>query len=337
MRGHTICLLISASLAGLAAVEGQTSAASTTPNDELAWKTLAEVSKPPNNLTNATGGTPLSWRLWWTSQDVYGSPPKTNTAGAIYPLACKAESERPASKQPKNACEVVFLNGISVNYVGKYELWRREKLVSAAKAGTISFPQSPNPPAVEMKTEWQLKSESPTGQYVEGVDSSGGTRVLVAFHMMIKAFDNWLWATYIHERFLQRVSEAGATPQDVFGYPGEKPSAALQTLLNTNNAGVLGHYRLIGTQVDFTTLLGNPLIEDPDDIKAKNISCISCHSFAAIQVDGLAAGGTAPISIVPGKPNIPSQFHPVNFNFTLALHAKCQFIGLCSPAVQSPQ
>lgn len=257
-------------------------------------------------------------------------PQQTNTAQVIRSLPCGDESERKSffrNIQPPSPCEAIWLNDASAGYVFANKLWIREKMIQQGKAGMISFPMLNRDPtmAIEMKTEWQLDKVDST-RYVIGQGHDRSLRGLVAFHMMMRAQENWIWATFIHEDFLGQVVAAGENPADSFGDDNGHLSDQLSQLLRCKEGNVLCHYKLIGTQTDFTTpdgkptLLGNPLIETAEAIKAGKISCISCH--AQVLVDNL--GRLKPFDIKPGKPPAAAPvFYSVNFNFTLEKHARC--------------
>lgn len=335
-----ICIAVTAAFGALGY---QKQAGPSNPADQLAWETLAEVSRPAHATGARKQDTPVAWRLWWTSIEVYPdtppnlTPQKTDTATKFRQLPCEQQSEQltafAGQPQPPKPCEVVWLDGPSAGYVFKNGFWKRENVSIAAAAHRISFPQSPSSTyvdpqvvAVEMKTEWKPIAGGRSGRYITAVDQQQTTRALVAFHMMIRAQPNWLWATFIHEDYAQLVTEAGAAFNDSFGSRNSLPSAGLRRLLREHHAGFLAHYKLIGTQTAFNTVLGNPLIEPAAMIKQKKISCISCHSFAA--VDSL--GHVPHQSPQAGLPQLPSVFNSVNFNFTLTEHAKCSLMAQCS-------
>lgn len=311
--------------------------------DRLAWETLAKISQPVQPGDAPKLETPFSWRLWWTSIDVYADKSSNSaqqpvsTAARFRPLPCQQQSEKltafAGQPQPDKACEVVWLNGASAGYVLSNRLWQREKLSTAAAAHQVSFPQSPNPGhvdpqavAVELKTEWEPLSQGQSSRFIAAIDQEKTPRGLVAFHMMIRSRPNWLWATFIHEDCAHLVTDAGATFNDSFGSRNSQPSDALRRLLQAHHAELLVHYKLIGTQTDFSTVLGNPLIEPAALIKQKKISCISCHSFASVDSLGHVPHQTPQA----GVPQVPSIFNSVNFNFTLTEHSKCRFMANCS-------
>ncbi|MGA2600668.1 MAG: hypothetical protein ABSH09_27195, partial [Bryobacteraceae bacterium] len=218
-------------------------------------------------------------------------------------------------------CEVVWLNSASVQYVFDRGLWQRERLSKVAQGSGIAFPLPPCM-SVEMKTKWRKAPRADPHRYVLGFDGSD-TRELIAFHMMIHARPNWVWATFIHEDKKNKVIDAGESFADSFGLSDNEPSERLRHLLAQNHVGVFLHYRLIGTQIDFQDppVLGNPLIENAGDIKAKRISCISCHSYAVID----SKGGRPSLRTGVGKPEIPNTYRSLNFNFTLAVNSICKF------------
>ena len=179
MRARGVFPLIGAAAAIAAALGAHRSAAPVKTTDQLAWQTLAEVSTPTQSPGAAPGETPVSWRLWWNYQDVYphqpgpNSPQQTNTAAKFRNLPCQPESERKLfspSEQSADPCEVIWLNGVSAGYVFANKFWLREYVIQRAVAGQISFPMSPAPIAIEMKTEWRPMENRHSGRYVTGVD-----------------------------------------------------------------------------------------------------------------------------------------------------------------------
>jgi hypothetical protein len=302
--------------------------------DRQAWQALAFISRETNTAGAANFDTKVSWRLWWNSQDVYPQHPQAAaavpaaTASKFRPFACGPQSERTliykVAQPPNGPCEAIWLSSASVAYILQHGLWQREVVSSQAGLGQIHFPIDQSDPSnvpIELKTEWIAINRAQAAKYIVGVDDQGVPRGLAAFHMMIHTRPNWVWATFIHEDFAQSVIAAGETFQDAFGNTTGRPSQGLLQLLASYHVGVLAHYKLIGTQIDFDTpqLLGNPLIENPDAIKARKISCISCHSFAAI--DSVGHNPTAVLTL--GHPAVPPIFGSVNFNYTMAVHAVC--------------
>ncbi|MBV9760737.1 MAG: hypothetical protein JO340_09245 [Acidobacteriaceae bacterium] len=311
--------------------------------DRIAWQTLAEISRPARPIGAGAGETAVSWRTWWTSVDVYPdaslnlTPQSADTAAKFRRIPCQEQSEKraafPDQPQTSKPCEVVWLDGAAAGYIFQNGLWKRENLNIAAAAHRISFPQSanynhidPRAVAIEMKTEWAPIADAQSGRFILAIDQQQTTRALVAFHMMIRAQPNWIWATFIHEDYAQLVTQAGASFRDSFGSRDGRPSAGLRRLLRSRRAEFLAHYKLIGTQTDFSTLLGNPLIEPAALMKQKKISCISCHAFAAVD----SVGHVPHQSPQAGVPQIPPIFNSVNFDFTLTEHAKCSVMAQCS-------
>lgn len=306
--------------------------------DELTWRTLAAVSTPSSPAVPPD--TPVSWRLWWNSTEVYvdSNPPRvppqpTTTRGRFLPLPCQQQSELKemfhSLLQPEDPCEVVWLNAASAGYVFTNGLWIRQNLIAAAKRGQVSFPM---PSSVEMKTEWQQISADKFPRYVIGTDNQMRPRGLVAFHLMFRANPSWVWATFIHEDFVGLVTRVGERLTDSFGNRDGHFSPNLLRLLADHHVGVFAHYRLIGTQIDFRnpTRLGNPLIEPPLLITKGQSSCIFCHRFAALDYRGRIAAPPQNL----GAPALPRVDFPANFNFTLVEHSTCVPAPGCTILIQ---
>jgi hypothetical protein len=255
---------------------------STKANDQLAWQTLAQSTGPSSG---AAPETPVAWRLWATSQEIFGAaplPPASVVFTSMRPLACRQSVQNPNVANPAAQCEIVFVNSVAANYIAKNGLTERRQVITVATHG-LRFPDQ----SIEIKTEWIPLIASQTN-YVVGLNGSSRYG-LVAFHLKAKVLPNsqWLWATFIQKDKLPK----GFQIQDAYGLkPDRSISTDLQTLLTNQGASVLANYLLLGTQTNLAfgpnSLLGNPLIEGLTDPTLQHSSCVGCHNLASISKVG---------------------------------------------------
>ncbi len=293
-------------------------------NDQLAWQTVAENTKAFSSASNTTQETAVSWRLWATSQDVYGSAPQSPAAFVfpnMRPLPCRQSAQNPKATALSAKCEVVFINPVATQYTVQNGLPKRETLISVAQTG-LSFPDQ----SITLKTEW-IPITSKQSDFVIGL--KGGERYgLVAFNMKAKVLPNsqWLWATFIQKDHLP----PGLQTKDSFGLKPDHSSISmpLQTLLASDDASVLSNYVLIGTQtnLDLGTkgLLGNPLIEGLTDPTLQHSSCVGCHNTASISRNGL---WWQPSVLKNASPPIPPGKLTTDGDWGAAGKAKCGHVG----------
>ena len=304
--------------------------------DREAWVAIAESSRPVKAAGIAAADSPVAWRLWWTQQEIYKTdapselftgPQKTDISDRFRRLMCVDESEhRPLTSQRRplagdTSCEAVMLNDAAAGYIFKNELWDRRKLIRQAMRDDVHLPRDSGHVSREMKTERRNIQPEQAPRYITALDDKGHLKGLVAFHLMSHELPNWLWATWLHEDCSWKMPlEIGF--HDSFGAnPDKSASDDLKTLLKAKNAEVLSHYRLIGTQRDFTapSALGNPMIEGGTADELRHSSCMGCHAFAAIKDNGY----WNPKPRQTGVPSPPKDFHSTDFDFSLTLEAAC--------------
>jgi hypothetical protein len=142
-------------------------------------------------------------------------------------------------------------------------------------AETLSFPVF----AQEIKAQWRpIRSEEMPRYHWRVLRSADGKQVtygLVALHIMTKDLPNWFWCTFVQEDY-NKYPEMESFDSTTKHSAGVRPEVV---------GSKWAHYRLRGSQIDFTdsrgryTVLANPVIEHGFQQTA---SCITCHSRASV-------------------------------------------------------
>jgi len=155
----------------------------------------------------------------------------------------------------------------------------------------LSFPVD----SMEVKAAWrsltqdEIKQGKDKTYYV--AEWEGQKYGLITLHIITKDVPNWFWATFHHKDNPSNEFEK----EDLF----PKPKAVIGT--------VWENYVLGGTQTDFMTAQGDPIILS--DFYVENgflrSSCISCHSLASAAPPN--EGSLSPDSFLIGPPN-PALF-----------------------------
>ncbi len=134
--------------------------------------------------------------------------------------------------------------------------------------------------------------------YTEKID--GTCYALAGIHISSKLYPNWLWATFepqfaptnpnrCNPTLYSSCSDSwGSDPAASTG-SSTKLTPALAALMQAAKLpAAFQNYRLVGTQTDFvdknTTLLGNSFTEFNAGVSALQASCITCHSYARLNV-----------------------------------------------------
>ena len=299
--------------------------------DRFVWQVLVEICRAPT-VGVLSSNTPVAWRLWSTQFEVYpgmsSNPPVSAGIFRVFrPLDCKTpvQQDLPQLREPKSTidgkppCEVVWLNRPAATYVLTNGLYNRSKLALMATGGRVHLPAGTSNPSRELKTEWRRISPSQYGRYIAAVDVAGRLYGLVALHLMTHEAPDWIWATWIHRDY------SGYVPQqfmrDSFGVEsGGVISIGLKQLLVSNNERFLANYALIGSQTGplAPKYLSNPMIEGPG---FQSYSCMGCHAYSAITNRG--DWGGPPASSAVGVVHVPTEFHRLDFDFSLASQSKC--------------
>ncbi len=210
--------------------------------------------------------------------------------------------------------EEVHRNRATFESVIKNNLWYTQGIAALVAAGAPAvFPSD----SIEVKGNWIPIKEADKSKYHWNYDEKGNLYGLVAMHVTSKAIPNWIWATFENIYNAGRCDYIGCS--DCFGttpsfvpsnqcpqqgncaaslvgqvYPGGAITSGLQSLYA--KAGYTGdwlaqyqNYRLKGSQTDFTTPTGKPILLGNSVTESsflQTASCMTCHSRAAVTTAG---------------------------------------------------
>lgn len=209
--------------------------------------------------------------------------------------------------------EEVHRNKVTFDYIVDNGLWYQEGIAAffdkAAKAvgndvdfasKVVNLPRA----SIEVKANWIVIDEKDKAKFHWNYNDSGQLLGLVAMHVISKDLPNWVWATFEHVDnpgrgdFIGIHDSFGADPAHVPShtdkpggkYPAEKITAALDKMFTEYDykgewLEQYKHYRLKGSQVDFTDSFGRPLLLGNSVTESGFVptaSCITCHSRAAV-------------------------------------------------------
>jgi hypothetical protein len=169
---------------------------------------------------------------------------------------------------------------------------------------SISFPRD----SIEVKANWVVIKETDKFRFHWNYDSSGQLLGLVAMHIISKDLPNWFWCTFehvdnpgrgdyvgIHDSFGAEPAHTASHTDKLFQtYPAERQTPPLLSLLEKNGftdawGAEWKHYRLKGSQINFTDPTGRPLLLGNSVTEAGFVptaSCITCHARAAVTARG---------------------------------------------------
>jgi hypothetical protein len=196
----------------------------------------------------------------------------------------------------------VRMNRSTYNFIRDNELYSVEGLEAEFRKETapdkpsnaLSFPL----PAQEVKAQWRpIRAEEKSRYHWRMLKVSGTTKLygLVAIHIMTKDLPNWFWCTFVQEDY-DRYPEMQSFDTTTKKSGGIRPETI---------GSKWSHYRLRGSQIDFTdsrgryTALANPVIEHGFQ---QTSSCITCHSRASV---GLRT---------PDTPNVVKRLDPLKID-----------------------
>ena len=197
---------------------------------------------------------------------------------------------------PSGAFDMVYRNRATFDYILENGLYYMEGLEQAFQRGLdFNFPID----AAEVKVNWYPLSAAQveSGRFFT-MEQNGTTYGMVSFIIITKDLQNWFWTTFEHADNPGRCDFIGC--HDSFGvepanqppryaplcepYPPGELTPAARRLLEPLPP-VFRHYRLKGTQVDFTDSTGSPVFLGSSVSEAGFVptsSCMTCHSRAAI-------------------------------------------------------
>lgn len=223
---------------------------------------------------------------------------------------------------PNGVGEEIHRNKVTFDYIIENDLWYQEGI---AKFFTTSAKDANDPvkftqvavnfpiDSIEVKGNWIPISESDKSKFHWNYNADGQLLGLVAMHISSKALPNWFWSTFEHEDnpglgdYIGIHDSFGADPAHTPSntsklgqvYPPSRMTPELLDLLEKNGFGLSNswgeewrHYRLKGSQVDFTDSAGRPLLLGNSVTEAGFVmtaSCITCHSRAAVTAKGASS------------------------------------------------
>lgn len=142
--------------------------------------------------------------------------------------------------------------------------------------------------AKEIKASWKEIREADKPRY-HWQPYQGKIYGLIALHITTKDIPQWFWCTFEH---VDNPSRGAVVPsRDAFGLkPDGSISDALAQLHRDSGLGeVWKNYRLNGSQINFTDMVGRPTILANSIIEAgfeASSSCVTCHAMATVGPDG---------------------------------------------------
>jgi hypothetical protein len=327
--------------------EPQDSAAAINTPDEYAWRLFialnwpADVAKREPDPTKKLGEQgPVYWETWANAPDIFlpnGNDPgpwlsvggKSAVAGEtrdvsefdLLPIQqqirLETEGEISILFDPDAAEAQVNetrMNKPAYEFIRSKSLYNLDgqRALAASGARTVQFPLE----AKEVKAQWReiAEVEKPRYHWAELGFPDGSKKIygLTALHITTKDLPNWLWATFEH---VDNPSREGNEPwllpsHDTFACKGKQPDCNEAP----KGIGLEGtpweHYRLRGTQIDFTDSRGKPTLlanSQPEEGFQPSSSCITCHARASVNANG------ARLSIFkPGSNPVVGDVGPVD-------------------------
>jgi len=324
--------------------------------DRVAWELFVEANKPSSQAGK------VLFETWYSDDDTF-SASATCPPGPFNPnlnLVAEAVAQfklnTPALLQlaPKKkglvphivpgGGEEVRRNPVAHRFIVCNKLNTKAGLKAAFTAGkTISFPIA----SIEVKGEWIPVNGTINASNAHVGTVNGQQFALVGLHVISKQVPNWTWATFEHQNNPGRCDyqgcfdKFGATNHSVLPkspadgqYPACTKTAALKKMFtDANLEAVYENYCLKGSQTDFTTSSGLPVLVGNSTIEDGGInpsSCMTCHARAAFDKNGNALsmgmnqGAVDPNWFYsnPGKPTQKMNFMQADFVWAIPFKAK---------------
>jgi hypothetical protein len=196
----------------------------------------------------------------------------------------------------------VRMNRATYDYIREQGLYSIEGLEEKFRAkAVINFPLA----AQEIKARWVRLSERDKPRYhwrtVKAADGKEQLWGLSGLHVSTRDLPNWFWCDFEHvdyEKNAEQYSRDATTR-------GENPPAGRDGIRRETVGTKWEHYRLRGTQIDFTDSLGRPVILANSQIEhgfQQTSSCMTCHALASV---GLRARDP---DLPAWQPNVPPSF-----------------------------
>ena len=182
------------------------------------------------------------------------------------------------------------MNKSTFDYISAKALYSIDGQQAMFYAGTeIGFPTD----SIEVKAVWREITEADKPRYKWNIftDSKGDERLygLSGLHFTSAVLPNWFWATFEHEDNAYRrgnYDEGWLIPSvDAVACP-DKPVGCTAAPAGIGLEGTAWeHYRLRGTQIDYTDDYGRPIVLANSEIEQgmqTTSSCMTCHSRSTI-------------------------------------------------------
>lgn len=322
--------------------------------DKVAWEIFIAANKPSSQAGKVV------FETWPSDADTFKPTATCPTSPVLNPNvlavaisdlvlrepALKRLAPRRPGLQPHIVAggEEVRRNPVSHNFIVCNKLHTKVGLKAAFTAGkTISFPID----SIEVKGFW-IPVDGTVNATNAHVGTVGGQQfALVGLHVISKQVPNWTWATFEHENNPGRCDyqgcfdNFGATVKSVMpkSPAGGQYAACAKTagvkkmFTDANLESAYDHYCLKGTQTDFTTAAGLPVLVGNSRIENGFInpsSCMTCHARAAFDKNGNALSmgmNQGPVDPTwfysnPGKPNQKMNFMQADFVWAIPFNAQ---------------
>ncbi len=213
--------------------------------------------------------------------------------------------------------EEIHRNRVTFDYIIQNGLWYQEGIAAFFEkaaltvgndvvfaANAVNLPRT----SIEVKANWIVIAEKDKPRFHWNYNAEGQLLGLVAMHIISKDLPNWFWCTFehvdnpgrgdfigIHDSFgVEPAHTPSHTKKAGEHYPPETMREALRELFK--EYGYTGewleqyeHYRLKGSQIDFTDGTGRPLGLGNSVTESGFVptaSCITCHARAAVNASG---------------------------------------------------
>lgn len=321
-------------LSPLAALAAEGNLAMSDP-DRLSWQLFVELTAPTEHAGKVV------FETWASNKDTFTADPKypamPSSKELHYPALAGRRPDGPGPWQRSApGGEEVRRNRVTFDYItapGNRFHTRAGLARAFAEKREIKLPVD----SIEVKANWIVADAVDRARYYVGVAADGKEYALVALHITTKLIPNWTWATFEHADNAGRCDVMGC--RDTFGatlplvepgesrnarYPAcEKTDALAAMMAQAKLAPVFANYCLKGSQNDFVTATGLPILLGNSVTEfgfVDTSSCISCHARASVNAQGAPAQG---FGFVEAPDRTPSNCPPAG---------RCSPYGTPNPA-----
>ncbi|MCG8466300.1 MAG: hypothetical protein MI750_15845 [Xanthomonadales bacterium] len=322
----------------------------TVENNELTWQTWTNqncVANPGSCDNQKFSTSHLQRANISTELDDNGCTPMLTKANAG-----KLGKYIPAnlSDQPVY-CEQVYINDIEMKYLRELKLLTAQDQAQFLGNGRIVDVTTGNfyTAGIEVKANWVPASSYTNVEFdcTRGSDQiyltefDGVCHGLVGLHIIVKQSPKWLWASFEPQYPLTNPNRCnpglynpcfdsfGSVPATSTGDNTQR-SLKLRALFGFHGEAIppaFRNYRLTGVQTDYDTpiykdhpaqnwRLGNSFVELNAGVDPQQASCITCHSYAARNIDNCATSDV--ISDVGHPKPLAKDFRKLDFSWFLA-------------------